>query len=118
MPIGYAPPKYGLVTREREHRGMGYGDISSWSRGITRPIRPNVPDEPHRFSAPITSLRKMVDCSLMPTPPHNPSDVVLPHVTERKVALGDIGKSFRLEKDYWSRLGGKGIDIRPMAPKA
>ena len=116
LPIGYEPPKYGYIERRSGgDRNLGYADISGWSHGTTRPIRPNVPDLPMRYSEPITSLRRLVDASLMPAPPHHPEDVVLPHVTERKVVVGDIGKSFRLEKDYWNRLTGHGLDVRPMA---
>ena len=118
--IGYAPPKYGYIgRREHDHSGIGYADISSWSRGTTRPVRPNVPDEPCLHSTPIGSLKRLERTyrpeGQMPAAPHNPQDVVLPFVTVRKVVIGDLDRAHKIQFDFWKRLGAKNCDVRVKA---
>lgn len=105
------PCQDGDTPRDR----VGYGDISSWSRGTVKAVRPEVAQVKHAPAKPVSLAKAAafyVARDNAPVKTHNPASVIIPSETKVTPNPCDIGKTFKIQKSYWKALGVKNMDVR------
>ena len=109
-------------TNERDPQSrwssVGRGDVSSWSRGTTGPIRPEVRSGPRNAFKPIRSIGRIqsfTEAVMALKAKEMPKEtIVMPPKETRRKEVGEgeaFGSTLKIQKDFWKRLGfnAKGV---------
>ncbi len=91
------PEREGIVVDR-----MGYADISSWSTGTTKAMRPEVGRLQH-VSCPITSIRALREAAerVIEQKPHNSKEIVTPFMSgkrEVEKAMKECDETIKIAK--------------------